>query len=277
MWKLIAFFRKFRVFLIFALFQIIALTSYFSIMSFPRTRFFNTANAITGTLFTWERNITKYLYLDEVNQKLQAENARLEKQIPKNFISVDPKTAVINDTIHELRYEHIPAQVINGSFDRINNYFTINAGTKKGIHRKMGVVSSKGIVGIVYDVSKHFAIVKSILTSDINISAKIVGNNASGLLKHQNDNPLSIELTGISNDIPIEIGAIVETRGSAGYFPPGEPIGVVEKVTPIEGKPLWNIEVKLYQDMRKLHAVYVLSNLQQLELDSLQNKYYQHL
>src|SRR5690554_2691510 len=91
MLKFIAFFRRFRVFLVFLILQVAALSSYFSIMSFPRTKFFNSSAVITGTLLTWERNVIKYLYLDVANQKLQAENIELEKRIPDNFISVDPK------------------------------------------------------------------------------------------------------------------------------------------------------------------------------------------
>lgn len=270
MLKFIAFFRRFRVFLVFLILQIIALSSYFSVMSFPRTKFFNSSAAITGTLLTWERNIVKYLYLDEANQKLQAENIELEKRIPDNFISVDPKTAIINDTINKLSFERTPATVINSSHSHTNNYFTINAGSAKGIERKMGVVSSDGIVGIVYDVSKNFAVVKSILTSDINISAYISGTNAHGIIKYEDNDPRRVKLTGISNDIVIRKGSVVKARGSGGYFPQGEPIGVIEKMEPIEGKPMWDITVRLNQDMRKLRYVYIIKNINRLELEELE-------
>src|SRR5690554_1592401 len=270
MLKFIAFFRRFRVFLVFLILQVAALSSYFSIMSFPRTKFFNSSAVITGTLLTWERNVIKYLYLDEANQKLQAENIELEKRIPDNFISVDPKTAIINDTIKKLSFERTPATVINSSHTHTNNYFTINAGSTKGIERKMGVVSSDGIVGIVYDVSRNFAIVKSILTSDINISAYISGVNAHGIIKFEDNDPRRVKLTGISNDIVIKKGSHVKARGSGGYFPQGEPIGIVEKLEPIEGKPMWDITVRLNQDMRKLRYVYIIKNIHQLELEELE-------
>lgn len=270
MLKFIAFFRRFRVFLVFLILQVAALSSYFSIMSFPRTKFFNSSAVITGTLLTWERNVIKYLYLDEANQKLQAENIELEKRIPDNFISVDPKTAIINDTIKKLSFERTPATVINSSHTHTNNYFTINAGSTKGIERKMGVVSSDGIVGIVYDVSKNFAVVKSILTTDINISAYISGTNAHGLIKYENNDPRRVRLTGISNDIVIKKGSSVRARGSGGYFPQGEPIGIVEKMEPIEGKPMWDITVRLNQDMRKLRYVYIIKNINRLELEELE-------
>src|SRR5690554_3155371 len=270
MLKFIAFFRRFRVFLVFTILQILALSSFFSVMSFPRTKFFNSSAAITGTLLSWERNIIKYIYLDEANERLQAQNIELEKRIPDNFISVDTKTAIINDTIKKLSFERTPATVINSSHTHTNNYFTINAGSEKGIERKMGVVSSDGIVGIVYDVSKNFAVVKSILTQDINLSAFIEGSNAHGLIKYLENDPRKVNLTGISNDVNIEIGSSVLARGSGGYFPQGEPIGKVEKLEPIEGKPMWNVTVKLNQDMRKLRYVYVVKNINQLELEELE-------
>lgn len=239
-------------------------------MSFPRTMFFNSSTAVTGTLLSWERNIVKYLYLDEANEILQAENVLLERRVADNFISIDTNTALFNDTLRRLSFERTPATVINSSHTHANNYFTINAGSDKGIERKMGVVSSKGIVGIVYDVSKNFAIVKSVLTTDINISAFITENNAHGLIKYEGTNPRRVNLTGFSNDIEVEIGSKVLARGSGGYFPPGEPIGIVEKIEPVEGQPRWDILVRLNQDMRKLRYVYVIKNIHKLELETLE-------
>lgn len=270
MLKFIAFFRRFRVFLVFLILQIAALSSFFAVMSYPRTKFFNSSTAVTGTMLTWERNIVKYLYLDEANELLQAENVSLENRIADNYVSIDPKTAIINDTLKRLSFERTPATVINSSHTHANNYFTINAGTDKGIERKMGVVSSNGIVGIVYDVSENFAIVKSVLTKDINISAFINKSNAHGLIKYEGNNPRKVKLTGFSNDIEVEVGSKVLARGSGGYFPQGEPIGVVEKLEPVEGKPMWDITVRLYQDMRKLRYVYVIKNIHQLELEALE-------
>jgi len=260
------------VFLVFVLLQLIALASYFSVVSYPRTKFFNSANNVTGTLLSWEREVTKYFYLDSENKKLQEKNAELAKKELINYISVDPTTTIINDTIRELTIEKIPATVINSSYTHKNNFFTINAGRLKGVERKMGVVSSEGVVGIVYDVSEHFAIVKSILTSTINISAYVDGSNAHGLIKYIENDPRRVTLTGISNDIVIKKHAKVYARGSGGYFPHGAIIGKVEKLDPIEGEPRWDITVRLEQDMRKLHYVYVIKNFLKSELDELENK-----
>lgn len=270
--NLIAFFQRFRVFLVFLVLQIIALGSFFSWMSYPRTKFFNTSSVLTGNLLLWKNEVTKYLTLSEANEQLQKEIVLLREKSPESFISIDLKTFIINDTLYKQVFRYIPATVINSSQQHKNNYFTINAGRLKGISPKMGVVSSDGVVGIVYDVSDHFAVVKSILTENINFSAYIEGSTAFGILKYLDNDPRRVSLTGISNDIAIKRGSLVKTRGSSGYFPKGLTIGEIDVMEPVEGKPLWDIKIRLSQDMRRVHHVFVVENILGDELETLQSK-----
>ena len=270
--NLIAFLKRFRVFLFFLTLQLIALSVYFSFISYPRSKFFNSANRISANVLRIKTSITQYLELKAINEELANENKKLAEQTPKYFISVDVKTAIIRDTIYKKSYERIPAKVINSTHIHQNNYFTINAGKLKGVEEGMGVISPNGVVGIVYSTSSHFAIVKSILTENINISAKLQKSKAHGLLKYTTLNPLRVNLIGISNDINVSKGEKIITRGSGGNFPPGLLIGILENREEIEGKPMWNITVRLAQDMRKLNYVYVLKNIHQLELDELESQ-----
>lgn len=270
--KLIAFLKRFRVFLVFMVLQLTALSFYFSFVSYPRTKFLNSSNNISGAFLTFRHSFTQYLSLKEANLQLQEENIALALQTPQNFINVDPKTAIINDTIYELSYERIPAKVINSTFSHNNNYFTIDGGEKRGIHKGMGVISPKGVVGIVYDASAHFAVVKSVLTTDINISAVLEKSKGFGLIKFDNNGPFRVNLSGISNDINVVRGEKVMTRGSAGYFPKGIQIGTVENREEIEGKPMWEITVRLGQDMRQIHHVYVIKNIFKEEQKALEKE-----
>mgnify|MGYP002633364206 FL=1 len=270
--NLIAFFQRFRVFLVFLVLQIIALGSFFSWMSYPRTKFFNTSSVITGGILSWKHEVTKYLTLSDANERLQKDIIALRKEMPESYINIDTKTSLINDTLYEQAFRYIPATVINSSQQHKNNYFTIDAGRLKGISPKMGVVSSDGVVGIVYDVSDHFAVVKSILTENINFSAYIEGSTAFGILKYLDNDPRRVSLTGISNDITLKRGSLVKTRGSSGYFPKGLTIGKIDVMEPVEGKPLWDIKIRLSQDMRKVHHVFVVENILGEELEKLQGK-----
>jgi rod shape-determining protein MreC len=270
--NLIAFFQRFRVFLVFLVLQIIALGSFFSWMSYPGTKFFNTSSVITGGILSWKHEVTKYITLSDANEQLQKDIIALRKEMPESYINIDTKTSLINDTLYEQAFRYIPATVINSSQQHKNNYFTIDAGRLKGISPKMGVVSSVGVVGIVYDVSDHFAVVKSILTENINFSAYIEGSTAFGILKYLDNDPRRVSLTGISNDITLKRGSLVKTRGSSGYFPKGLTIGKIDVMEPVEGKPLWDIKIRLSQDMRKVHHVFVVENILGEELEKLQGK-----
>jgi rod shape-determining protein MreC len=53
----------------------------------------------------------------------------------------------------------------------------------------------------------------------------------------------------------------VVTRGGSGIFPKGIPIGKVEKLLPVEGKPVWDVVIKFSEDYRSLQHVYVVKNL----------------
>jgi rod shape-determining protein MreC len=241
-------------------------------MSYPGTKFFNTFSVITGGILSWKHEVTKYITLSDANEQLQKDIIALRKEMPESYINIDTKTSLINDTLYEQAFRYIPATVINSSQQHKNNYFTIDAGRLKGISPKMGVVSSVGVVGIVYDVSDHFAVVKSILTENINFSAYIEGSTEFGILKYLDNDPRRVSLTGISNDITLKRGSLVKTRGSSGYFPKGLTIGKIDVMEPVEGKPLWDIKIRLSQDMRKVHHVFVVENILGEELEKLQGK-----
>ena len=46
-----------------------------------------------------------------------------------------------------------------------------------------------------------------------------------------------------------------------GIFPRGLAVGVVEKINPIEGEPLWDVVVKFSENFRTIQRVYVVKNL----------------
>jgi rod shape-determining protein MreC len=269
--NLIAFFQRFRIFLVFLTLQLIALGSYFSLVSYPRTQFFNTSNRVVASFLELERDITKHLYLDEANQLLQKENIALRSKQSNAFLPSDTMVNVV-DSMRKVAYRYMPATVINSTHTHKNNYFTIKLGSSQGVEPKMGVISPAGIVGVVYDVSANYAIVKSILTENFNLSAKIKRNNAHGILKYRHLNPLFVSLTGISNDIKLVEGDTILARGSGGYFPEDTPIGTIDRFETVEGKPLWDISVKLFQDMRRLHYVYVIEHIQRIELQALESQ-----
>jgi rod shape-determining protein MreC len=270
--NLIAFFRRFRVFLVFAILQGLALSTYFTYLNFPRAQYLTSASVVNGKILTIKNDVTKHFNLSYNNSRLQYENIKLRRRLPQSFIPLQSNVFKIDDTLFRQQYDYIPATVINSTFDKRNNYFTLNAGKSQGIRRGMGVFSEKGVVGIVHNVSDHFSVVKSVLTSDINIDVMIEATGAFGLLKWDGGNARVGNIEGISNDMKVKRWSKVVTRGGSGIFPRGLSVGKVFEYKAVEGKPLWDIKLYYSEDYRKIQRVYVVKNLLKFEQEKLEGQ-----
>ena len=272
----LAFIRRFRVILFFALLQGIVLSIYFTFSSFPRSQYLTTASSVSGTLLTMRNDFTKHYNLSASNKKLQKENKALREQLEQSLLSIsivngidsiEVKTEEEHFTQH---FEYIEATVINATFTKRNNYFTLNIGSAQGVKRGMGVFSDKGVIGVVHNTSGHFSVVKSCLAKDINIAVVIENSGEPGFLKWNGVDARRGNMNGVSNDREIKPWSMVVTRGSAGVFPRGLPVGRVEKTQPVEGHPLWDVTVKYAENYRSVQYVYVINNILQKEQHTLE-------
>lgn len=268
--NLIAFFRRFRVFLIFVVLQVFALSTYFSFLNYPRAQYLTSASKVSGSILAVKHDVTKHFNLSKNNQNLQRENIYLREHLPQSYLRMQNGSVKINDTLFHQQYKYIPAIVINSTSTKRNNYFTLNIGTAQGVKRGDGVFSDKGIVGIIHNASPHFSVVKSVLTENINIDVMIEPIGLLGLLKWDGRDPRFGTITGISNDLNIKKWSKVVTRGGSGIFPRGLMVGRIEKLTPVEGKPLWDVVIRFSEDYRTIQRVYVIKNLMQEEQNKIE-------
>jgi rod shape-determining protein MreC len=127
-------------------------------------------------------------------------------------------------------------------------------------------------VGVIHYASKHYSLVKTVLTKDINIDVNIhmKKTDLPGLLKWDGRDARYGMITGINNDLRIKKWSKVETRGGSGIFPKGIPVGKVSFTEPIEGQALWKVEIRYAADYRRLQRVYVIKNLHLEEQTALE-------
>ncbi len=275
--NLIAFLRRFQVFLVFALLQVVALTLYFSFFFYPRSQYLTTAAGFNAKIWELSNGITEHLKLKKTNVALQQKNKELMEKIPSSYTRINNSTVKVDDTIYQQKYEFIPGEIINSTVTNRNNYFTINIGTLNGVERGLGVISDNGVVGVIHKCSDHYSIVKSVLTENINISVVVDKVGLFGLLKWDGVDPRRGTVAGISNDIRIKKWSTIVTREGTGLFPKGIPVGKVEKLKKVEGEAFWDVSIVFSEDYRKLQKIYVVKNIlaqEQEKLESLipQNK-----
>lgn len=274
--KLFKFLRKFRDFLIFFALQIIVLGFFFNSRNYHKAQLFNTSSVFISWFVEKKHDITKHFDLEETNQKLMAENAYLRSRLPMSFYRLQDKISYINDTLYKQQYEYVPAEVLNLTSTKRDNYFTINKGSLTGVKKGMGVMSDDGIVGFVFDVNELYSTVKTVLSDNINIPVKLKKNNEHWLLKWDGYDQQIAQVNGVNRDIDIAVGDTVVTRAGKGMFPSGIMVGVVSELISKDGKPTWDVNIKLSVDFSSVTYVYVIKNLFQDEQHELELRLFEN-
>jgi rod shape-determining protein MreC len=188
------------------------------------------------------------------------ENLELRSQLGANFFDDSLKTILVKDTVHQLQYEYILAEVVNKTITSRNNYITINRGSKQGIKKGMGVSGPNGVVGIVWNVSDNFSSIQSILHEDTRITSSIENTPYFGPLIWEGNDPSIVTLTDIPNQLNLKVNERVITSGLGVIFPKGIPIGRVVKSGVKGGGSFLDIYVKLATNFYSLQYVYVIKN-----------------
>ena len=273
--NLLVFFSKYNAFFLFLLFEILSLVIYINYNSFQKASFINSSNEITGNIYTRINEFYSYLSLKEVNDSLATENARLRNKLKSSFYVDTIAKHKVNDTVFKQQYEYIVARVVNNSINKVNNYITINKGSKYGIKKGMGVICSSGIVGKVVNVSEDFSIVQSLLHKDSQFSAMLADNKEIGYIEWGDDlDPKKAVLKEVSNNALPKLGESVVTSGYS-LFPAGIPIGKIINLHTKTGGYALNMEVALSVEFSKLQYVNVVVNKladKQMGLEAQQKK-----
>jgi len=178
MQQLISFFYRNKNFLFFFLLEGIALFFTFQSHTYHKSKFVNSANAITGAIYQKVSNFKDYLLLKEENNRLAEENIYLKNLLEKSkglsgTAVLKTDSIFVSDSLVKQKYFYYSAKVINNEYNKSNNYLTVNIGSKSGIGPDMAVINQKGIIGITKIVSDNYATVLSVLNVSANINVKL--------------------------------------------------------------------------------------------------------
>jgi len=273
--NLFNFLKKFRNFLLFFFLQVFILGVYFNSKNYHKATFINTSSAISGWMLKNRHNISKHFKLEAAIDSLAIANSELLASQPRSYYQLQDKLFIINDSIYEQQYEYTPATVINSTTNKRNNYITINKGSILGVEKGMGVISDDGIVGFVVDVSNHYAIIKTILSDKVNISAKIKEQEeVRGQIKWDGTDSEVLQLHGITSDIIVTGGETILTKGSNGVYPEGIVVGTLKNDFVNDGSLTLKLNVDLGVNFSQLYTVYLVKNILKTEQKSIEQNYF---
>ena len=271
MQQIVNFIIRNKIFLLFLLLFATSLFLTFQSHSYHKSKFINSANFLTGGVYESVNNIGGYFNLRKENTILLEENRRL-KSILYNTKTDSLKEAYRDSTLfNNARFKLIAAEVNKNSFSATNNYLTINKGKKDSIAQDLGVITSKGIVGIIDNTSRKYARVMSILNSNISINAQLKKTNHFGPISWDGVSPQFVQLKDVPKQAQdlIAVGDTIITSGLSTIFPKGIPVGSVTAFKIDDTQNYLEIDVKLFNDMTNMGHVYIIKNLDAEEISTL--------
>tara|TARA_B100000809_G_scaffold141142_1_gene138697 strand:+ start:7094 stop:7864 length:771 start_codon:yes stop_codon:yes gene_type:complete len=252
------------------LLEFIALALTFNNLNFHKSKFVNSANAVTGGFYSYSSNISEYWSLKPKNKLLAEENTQLKNLLENNIsINFHKDSTLIDSIKYQQKFTFATAKIINNNYSKEFNFLTINKGKKEGIKREMAVINSKGVIGITDNTSDGYARIQSILNKNSKINARLKHSNYFGTLGWNGKNYNVVQLSDLPRQAPLNIGDTIETGGKSTIFPEGILIGTISKIN--KGNSADNkVDVTLFNDMSDLGYVYVVKNFHKEEIKSLE-------
>lgn len=234
----------------------------------------NTSSEVVGWFLEKKHNITRHFSLSEANKRLAEENAILRSMMPESFYKLQDRYYYIDDTLLFQQYEYIPAQVINSTAHKRDNYFTIDKGRLAGVDEGMGVISDIGAIGMVIDASPHYSLVKTILSDNIQLGVKHKKHNEYWFMNWDGLDNTIAQIDNVNRDVDLEVGDDIITRGGATMFPTGIPVGKIHEIISVDGEQTVSLRIKLAVNFNAAYHVYVVKNRFSDEQSELEENYY---
>ncbi|MEO8146481.1 MAG: rod shape-determining protein MreC [Bacteroidia bacterium] len=229
----------------------------------------NSANSSVAKIMSTVNEAKVYLALRQNNESLALENAQQKAFDSTKFFDTRTQTFTIKDTAYLIQYTYTPAKVVNNNTNKRNNFLTLDKGLANGIRPDMGVISAGGAVGVVKDVSEHFATVQSLLHSKTKASVRLK-NGFYGPLTWDGVDPKFATISDISANVPVHKGDTIITTSFSTLFPEGILVGHVEKVEANPAGDFLKITVRLSANFSNLSYVYIVNNKFKLEQQQLE-------
>jgi rod shape-determining protein MreC len=275
--NLINFLIQYSVVFLLLFLEIISFTLIVKNQDYQKNVFLTSSNSMVAGMYEWSNSVLEFFKLRAANDNLSEENTALKNQIIKLQNQISTLKPEAKDSIHfrippEMEYEFISAKVISCSTNKLQNYITLNKGSRDGIRTDMGVVSDEGVVGIVKTVSPKYAVVIPILNPKIEISCKFKRSNYSGGLLWGGEDYRYANLTDIARHVELALGDTLITSGLTSTFPEGIPVGNIEDFKIKESDAYYKIKVKLAVNFRTLSHVKVINYLNYQEQKDLEKK-----
>jgi rod shape-determining protein MreC len=193
--------------------------------------------------------ITRYEQLERSAAEIRQENQRLRELLGFS---------------QDLRYQHIPAQIIGRDPNNLFSAFVINKGTRAGIEVNMPVIAYhsgvQGLAGRVVNTGAFESLVMPLYDSACFVSSRFVVSRHEGVVEGQGirEMPLVMRFIPRRARDEINIGDVVISSGMGGIFPAGINVGRVSRINYQQNELSMEVELEPSIDFSRLEYVFVI-------------------
>ena len=213
-------------------------------------------------------SIRNYFSLKSQNELLSKELFALEEEVRayRNILSLQEAAARTPADGGGFRYT--PATIVKMSRNSQHNYIVLDKGSEDGITPMSGIISERGVVGIIDAVDKHYSYGLTLLNADSQVSARLGREGVVAPLKWDGLHSDGAFLENIPLHHQVMPGDTVWTSGFSSIFPAGIPLGAAGEVRMMHGST-GRVKVRLFQDFSTLRFVSIVQNTGMANIDRI--------
>ncbi len=230
-------------------------------------------HGVMAVLWGGGQKIGDYFRLKSQNDSLAAENFRLSRRVAE-FEALEERAAADSAAAAAARgksgmFGYIPAGIVKVSGNRQHNYLILDKGGEDGVLEGAGIITARGVVGIVEAVSAHYCFCVSFLNYNMSVSARLGKDGPAGTMVW--DGMRKATLREIPHHLFTGLRDTVYTSGFSAIFPKDIPLGVTAAASLKDGAT-YDISVELFEDFGKLRYVTIVNNLDSVEIGALEKE-----
>ena len=218
-------------------------------------------------------DLTNIAKIKSENEKLREINAELMLQVNRLR-----EYGIQNDELKSLlalkdtaNFPLQSATVVSKSLNVSQSTITINVGSRNGIKPGMPVINDLGLIGIVYDISDDYSIVRTLKNIDLKITVKDERSRIDGIMKWNGDELVIID---VPKTYDVQPGDRIITSEISSIVPVPLPVGIAVGLTKVSTGIFNEVKVKPFVDFNRVEHVFVLKLVESLQKNKLELNFY---
>jgi len=197
--------------------------------------------------------------LTNENSRLKEQNliqsARLQRQVALE--AENTRLRALLDSTAKVSGRVLIGEIMSIDMNPFRHRITINKGSNDGLYIGQALIDADGIIGQV--VRDHFFSAEALLITDIDhaLPVEIVRSRLRTIAVGTSDLE-RLSLPFLPRNADVVDGDILVTSGLGGTFPPGYPVGIINKISGDSGEPFLTVSARPAAALNRIREVLLI-------------------